>query len=115
MNLTENRIAGTSPQVSYSDGGRSGTIYYTSPETHFDLWYELAMPPAIVIIGIPEPRYWEARTKTPLSQRSAILQFIGDQVVQDKLQGAGHARIEQDTIMTIYKGKEKSGTAIGTD
>jgi hypothetical protein len=107
MNLTKNLNADTSPRVSYSDGGRSGTIYYTSAESSFDMWYELAMPPAIVIIGIPEPRYWEARTKIPLSQRAAVLQFIGDRVVQDKLQGAGHAQIEQDNIMTIYKGKEK--------
>ena len=104
--LTDNLSAGTGPQVSYSEGGRSGTIHYKSPETSFDMWYELAMPPALAIIGIPEPRHWEARTQTPLSQRTPILQFIGEQVIDYQLQGNGHVRIEQDNIMTIYKGKD---------
>lgn len=92
--------------MSYSDSGRSGTIYYTSHKISFDLWYELAMPPAIVIIGIPEPRYWEAQTKTPLSQRTAMLQFIGDRVINDKLSSESYLRIDYDNIMTIYKGKD---------
>lgn len=102
----DNPNAGTSHQVSYADGGRSGTIHYSSPESSFDLWYELAMSPAIVIIGIQEPRYWEAQTKTPLAERMSILQFIGEQVIQDRLSGEGYVRIEQDNIMTIYKGKD---------
>lgn len=106
MTKHTNLNAETDPQVSYSDGGRSGTIYYTNHESSFDMWYELAMPPAIVIIGIPEPRYWEARTKTPLTERMSILQFIGKQVVTDRLSGEGYVRIEQDNIMTIYKGKD---------
>lgn len=105
-NVSDNLNAETGPQVSYSDDGRSGTIYYSSPESRFDMWYELAMPPAIVIIGIPEPRYWEARTKTPVLQRTSILQFIGERVIKDRLSGEGYVRIEQDNIMTIYKGKD---------
>lgn len=104
--LADGLNAGTNPQVRYANGGRSGTIYYTSDELSFEVWYEFAMPPAIAIIGIPEPRHWEAKTKTPLSKRAAILQFIGDRVVQDKLRGEGYARIEQDNIMTIYQGKD---------
>ena len=44
-------------KLCYTDGGRGGTIHYTSPETSFDMWYELAMPPALVIMGIPESKY----------------------------------------------------------
>ncbi len=105
-NSTTSLNAEAVPQVRYADGGRSGTIHYTNNESSFEMWYELAMPPAIVIIGIPEPRYWEARTKTPLSERMAILQYIGERVIQDKLQGEGYVRIEQDNIMTIYKGND---------
>ena len=102
MTKPTTQTAETGPQVRYTDG----TIYYTSHESSFDMWYEFAMSPAIVIIGIPEPRYWEAQTKTPLSERMDILQFIGERVIQDRLSGAGYARIEQDNIMTIYKGKD---------
>ncbi len=109
-NQPGNQPAGTNSQVSYSDGGRSGTIHYTSAETCFDLWYEFAMPPAIALIGIPEPRYWEAQTKTPLSQRIAILEFIGGQVITDKLAGEGYVGIEQDNIMTIYRGRKPNAS-----
>ena len=71
-----------------------------------NLVYELAMSPAIAIIGIPEPQYWEAQTKTPLSQRTAILEFIGEQVINDQVGGVGHIEIEQDNIMTIYRGNK---------
>lgn len=93
------------PQVRYSDGGRSGTIHYTSHDASFDCWYELAGGTAVAVIGIPAPRHWEARTKTPLSQRWTILQFIGEQVVKDQVQGEGYFLLEQETIMTIYSGR----------
>lgn len=101
-----NQPVGNTPQVNYSGDGRGGTIHYTNAKIRFDLWYELAMSPAIVIIGIPEPEYWEAQTKTPLSRRISILEFIGQQIIDDKLAGEGHIGIEQDNIMTIYRGKK---------
>lgn len=101
----DNQQPDAKPQVHYANGGRSGTIYYTSDRTSFDVWYELAMPPALVIIGIPEPRHWEAHTKTPLSERTDILQFIGEQVTKDRLSGDGYFLIEYDNCMTIYPGK----------
>ena len=93
------------PHITYSEDGRSGTIHYVSPDTRFDMWYELALSPAVVDIGIPEPKYWEAQTKTSLSQREVILRFIGEQVVKDKLAGNGYA-LFNDMIMTIYSGKK---------
>ena len=76
-----------SPTLRYVQDGRGGTIYYSSPETSFKLWYEFALSPALVIIGIPEPRYWVGQTKTPLDQRDYLLTLIGEQVVTDKLSG----------------------------
>lgn len=95
-----------SPKLRYSQDGRGGTIYYNSPETNFEMWFEFALSPAIVDIGIPEPRYWVGQTKTPLSQREATLQFIGEQVVNDKLSGEGYFRYN-DNIMTIYRGRKQ--------
>lgn len=102
---TDNLNAGTSPQLRYTQDGRGGTIYYSSAETTLDMWYEFALSPAIVDIGVPEPRYWVGQTKTPLSQREAILRFIGEQVVKDKLSGEGYFR-HNDNIMTIYRTSE---------
>ena len=96
--------AGSGPQLSYSEGGRSGTIRYTSSETSFDIWYEFSMPPALVSIGIPESRHWEAQTKIPLAQRDDTLQFIAGQVIQDKLSGDGYALFDE-LFITLYPGK----------
>lgn len=101
---TDNPNTKCGPQVRYTHEGRGGTIHYTSPETSFDMWYELAMPPSLVDIGISEPRYWAGQTKTPLAQREAILRFIGQQVVNDKLSGNGYF-LFNDQIMSIYPGK----------
>ena len=101
---TENPYTESGPNVRYTHDGRGGTIHYASPETSFEMWYELAMPPAVVIIGITEPRYWEYQTKTPLAQREAILGFIGHQVVNDKLSGNGYFMFD-DQIMSICRGK----------
>lgn len=63
------------------------------------------MLPAVVDIGISESRYWEARTRTPLSQRNSILQFISEQVIHDKLAGKGYA-LSNAMVMTVYSGKK---------
>jgi hypothetical protein len=94
--------------LSYSEDGRGGTIYLHSPETSFDMWYELAMPPAIIIMGIPEPKYWEARTKTPVERREEILGFVGEQVIKDKLSGNGYFLIS-DNILSICPGRNPDG------
>jgi hypothetical protein len=104
-NPSDHPSADTGPQLRYTQDGRGGTICYSSAETSFELWYEFALPPAVVDIGIPEPRYWEAQTKTPLAQRKAILQFVGEQVINDKLTGDGFF-LSNDNIMTIYTGQK---------
>lgn len=94
----------TDSPLRYVHDGRGGTIYFQSEETSLEMWYELAMPPSIIIMGIPEPKYWEAHTKTPLSRREEILGFIGAQVIKDKLSGEGYFLID-DNILSICRGK----------
>jgi len=94
---------GTGTRLRYTQDGRGGTIYYDSPESCFTMWYEFALSPALVIIGIPEPRFWVSLTKIPLSQRTAVLTFIGEQVLKDQVSSYGYFEYN-DTIMTIYKG-----------
>ena len=102
--LTTSSKAITKRQVSYSDGGRGGTIRYESPKAIFDMWYEIAGGNAVVIIDIPSPQHWEAHTKTPLLQRIRILKFIGKQVIEDRIKGDAYFLIN-DTILTIYSGR----------
>ncbi|RZM10593.1 MAG: hypothetical protein EOO88_47970 [Pedobacter sp.] len=98
--------ASSGAQLRYSDDGRSGTIYYESPDACFDMWYELADGTALAIIGLPPLKFWEAHTKIALTNRDEVLQFVGDQLIQDKLHGNGHFQVDQHDFLTIYYGKK---------
>ncbi len=94
------RLEGT-PKLRYSDEGRGGTIWFESPNAHFDMWWEFAGGNALVIVDIPTAEQWEARTKLPLERRVHILTFIGEQIVEDKIGGEG-SFIIGDNVLTFY-------------
>jgi hypothetical protein len=89
------------PKLHYSGSGRGGTIRFESEETVFDMWWEFAGSGALVIVDIPSEAQWTARTKLPLERRDAILQFIGEQIVEDKVSSNGSFTIS-DNILTIF-------------
>ncbi len=89
------------PKLRYVDMGRGGTIYYESPDAQFDMWWEFAGGTALVILDIPTEEQWEARTKLPLDQRQKVLNFIGEQIVQDKISYTG-SFIIGDNVITFY-------------
>ena len=92
------------PQLRYVDMGRGGTIYFESRLARFDLWWEFAGGEALVIVDIPTPEQWEARTKLPLAQRESTLTFIGEQIVEDKISGGGSFIIGHN-VLTFYAHK----------
>ncbi len=94
----------TNPQLRYTSEGRGGTIHYASAEASFDTWYEMAGSNAIAIIAVPAPRHWEVQTQTALSQRARILQFIGEQGLNDQVKGDGYF-LTDDNFITIYSGR----------
>ncbi len=89
------------PKLRYSDSGRGGTIYYESPDAHFDMWWEFAGGDALVIVDIPTSEQWEARTKLPLERREQVLRFIGEQILDDKNGGTGSFIIGEN-VLTFY-------------
>lgn len=91
-----------SPRLHYMTEGRGGTIRFENDLTVFNLWWEYAMSPALILIGIPSEKHWEASTKLSLEQRADVLRFIGEQVVADRASGSGRF-VYDDQIMTIYK------------
>ncbi|MBC7777581.1 MAG: hypothetical protein H7246_19260 [Phycisphaerae bacterium] len=93
------------PKLRYGDYGRGGTIYYESPDAHFDMWWEFAGGDALVIVDIPTPEKWEAITKLPLEQREKVLTFIGEQVIEDKNGGEGYFIIGEN-VLTFYSGSK---------
>lgn len=91
------------PKLRYSDSGRGGTIYFESATAKFDLWWEFAGGDALVIVDIPTVEQWETRTKLPLDQRNAVITFIGEQIVEDKISGRG-SFIVGANVLTFFAG-----------
>lgn len=90
------------PKIAYSSDGRSGHVHYQSAETTFALYYEFGGGNCVACISIPGPAIWEKETNIPLARREAMLQFIGQQVVQDQTStGTGYFKIEGDWL-NIY-------------
>lgn len=75
------------PRLEYWQEGRGGTVNYIAGETTIKFDWEFGGGDAVALIFVPEEQYWEAQTKTPLSQREAILEFTAQQVVEDKAPG----------------------------
>ncbi len=92
------------PKLRDQDDGRGGTIWFESPDARFDMWWEFAGGNALVIVDIPTAEQWEARTKLPLEKRESILQFIGEQIVIDKISYNG-SFIIGDNVITFYSEK----------
>lgn len=89
------------PKLRYVDMGRGGTIYYESSHASFDMWWEFAGGNALVILDIPSPDQWIERTGLPLVQRNKVLNYIGEQIVLDKISSGGSFIIGENVI-TFY-------------
>lgn len=90
------------PRLVYNTQGRGGTIRFEDQVTAFDLWWEYAKSPALVLIGgIPSEKYWEKATGIPVDRRTDTLRFIGEQLVVEQTSGRGTFTIDDET-MTIY-------------
>jgi hypothetical protein len=88
-------------RLRYSDEGRGGTIWYEAGDKQFDMWWEFAGGDALVILDIPTVEQWEERTGIPLLLREQVLHFVGEQVVADKISGAG-SYIIGSNVITFY-------------
>jgi hypothetical protein len=75
------------PVLEYTQDGRGGSIYYKEGDVKIEFGWEFGGGNAVVILFIPETKYWEAQTATPLSRRDEILRFLSEQVIRDQAQG----------------------------
>lgn len=75
------------PVLEYSQEGRGGSIYYKEGDINIEFGWEFGGGNAVVILYIPETKYWEAQTGTPLSRRDEILKFLCEQVIRDQAPG----------------------------
>jgi hypothetical protein len=87
----------------YQGVSKGGNIFFESPSGTFDMWWEFEGGVALATVDIPTEAEWEARTKLPVSARQAVLQFIGNQIVADKISSKGSFAIGE-SLITFYAG-----------
>lgn len=89
-------------RIRYSNEGRSGRVHYRSTDSSFSLYYEMGGGNCVTWIDIPGTDKWQKITGLPLSQRDAVLNEIGQQVVKDQVSsGKGYYQIEGNAL-NIY-------------
>ncbi|SDF35553.1 hypothetical protein SAMN04487996_11093 [Dyadobacter soli] len=88
------------PKLEYTQDGRGGSIYYKEGEISIQFGWEFGGGNTVVIIFIPETKYWEAQTGTPLSRRDEILDFLCQQVIRDQARGC-HPVMYDDAISIV--------------
>lgn len=90
------------PRLLYKDQGRSGTITYENGTTRFDTWWEFGTGRALLIIDVPNPDRWHARTGLPLEERDSVLRWIAEQVIADQTSGT-HGFEIGESVITIFR------------
>lgn len=90
------------PQVEYTQTGRGGTITYIAGNKRINFDWEFAGGNGVAIIFVPEEKYWEAQTRTPLAARQEILEFVAKDAIEAKAPDCIY-RITGNSIDILYK------------
>lgn len=88
------------PKLEYTQDGRGGSIYYTEGAIRIEFGWEFGGGNTVVIIFIPEKKYWEAQTGTPLHRRDEILEFLCEHVIRDQAPGC-KPKMYEDAISIV--------------
>jgi hypothetical protein len=90
-------------RLTYQDYGRSGTIWFEDGQFRFDMWWEFGGINALVIIDIPTPDQWTARTQMPIERRDEVLRYVAEQVIHDQTLSGNNGYTIGTSAITIYR------------
>ncbi|MFZ1693434.1 MAG: hypothetical protein WAT74_09575 [Flavobacteriales bacterium] len=71
-------------QVTITEEGRSGSVYYESEGRRITGWWEFAGGDAVAIVSMGSASEWQHGHPWAVAQRAEILHFVGDEVVRQK-------------------------------
>jgi len=89
-------------RIEFEGNFRSGKIIYTEGETRIEFIHEMGGGNCMFYIEIPTEKQWEAHTKTALSRRKDILEYIA-RWVQVRQASNCNVGIKNDSIVYTYK------------
>lgn len=85
----------------YLSDGRGGSVIYKDGVSEIKFYYEFGGGNCVAIIFVPKDVEWETETKRKLEDKSAIIEFVAKQALQDQVKG-GTYEIEEQYI-NLYK------------
>ncbi len=91
-----------SRRIEYEGNGRSGTIIYIDSEIRIEFIHEMGGGNCMLYIELPSLVQWETQTKTPLSARKEILEFVAATVQAQQASNCNY-EIREDAIVFNYK------------
>lgn len=91
-----------SRRVEYEGNLRAGSVIYIDSESRIEFYNEMGGGNCMVYIDIPAEEQWEEATKTPLSRRSEILEFVAA-TVQAQQASNCYYEIKTKEINFCYK------------
>ncbi len=91
-----------SRRIEYESNLRSGSVIYIDKDTRIEFSNEMGGGNCMAYLNIPTEDQWEAATKTTLSRRNEILEYIA-QVVQLQQASSCYFEIKENEIGFYYK------------
>lgn len=77
-------------KVTINDKGRTGVITYADDETIIDFFYEFSTGNCLATILVPKSSEWEKKTHISHEKRSEILNFVAQQIIEEKELACGY-------------------------
>ncbi len=90
----------------YREEGRCGWVRFQSDVTSFDLYWEFGGGDVVAIIDVPTAADWTAKTRLPVEQRSQVLRFIAETVIEEKFAGGNSYEIGDHWISIFELGRK---------
>ncbi len=91
-----------SRRVEYKGNQRAGSVIYTDKDTRIEFGNEMGGGNCMVYLTIPTEEQWEAATKTDLSRRKEILEYVAA-AVQAQQASNCYFEIKENEIGFYYK------------
>ncbi len=88
--------------IEYEGNFRAGTIIYIDDEIRIEFYHEMGGGNCIFYIDIPTEEKWEAQTKTPLSARKEIPEFVATNVQAQQASNCNY-EIKSNEVAFIIK------------
>jgi len=88
--------------IEYEGNFRSGTIIYIDGDKRIEFYHEMGGGNCMFYVDIPTEEKWEAQTKTLLSSRKEILEFVATTVQRQQASNCNY-EIKNDAIIFYYK------------